>query len=137
VSEVPEVGAVMTAFPHCIAPGAPVHQAQALMERHAIRHLPVIDGSRIVGIVTDRDVERTLDPLLGMPPQLAVHRIMVPDPYVVEPTEPLESVLSTLAQRRIGCAIVAQDGKLVGIFTATDACRLYGEALRARHPPSP
>jgi CBS domain-containing protein len=58
---------------------------------------------------------------------------MVTDPYVVGPDEPLDSVLLTLAERRIGCALVAENGKLTGIFTTTDAALMLGRQLRSRH----
>ena len=124
----------MTAFPYAVDVDAPVHEAQVLMEEHGIRHLPVTEHGRLVGVLTHRDVQQALDPLLGIPPMIAVNRIMVREPYVVAPEEPLDAVLETLATRRIGCAIVARGGELYGIFTATDACRLWAVELRARRP---
>jgi len=121
----------MTASPRSIDADATVSEAQSMMERHGVRHLPVTNGEKLVGIVTDRDVKTTLDPLLHMPTLQMVRGMMTPEPYVVGPDEPLDSVLLTLAERRIGCALVAEGGKLTGIFTTTDASRMLGEHFRA------
>ncbi len=56
---------------------------------------------------------------------------MTAEPYVVAPSEPLDTVLLTLAARRIGCVVVADAGRPAGIFTMTDASRMLGEHLRA------
>ena len=60
-----------------------------------------------------------------------IRDIMIPDPYVVRPADPIDEVLMTLAEQRIGCAIVANDGRLKGIFTTTDASRILAQHLRA------
>jgi len=135
MTEIPRIGSVMTTFPYSIDAGASVAAAQEMMERHGIRHLPVTDAGDLVGIVTDRDIQHFLDPLVNYPVQREVRDIMVAHPYVVRPDEPLDEVLVTLAQRRIGCALVAEGGQLSGIFTTTDAARLFAERLRGRPVP--
>jgi acetoin utilization protein AcuB len=121
----------MTPFPYSIDADATLAEGQAMMERHGVRHLPVTEGKRLVGIVTDRDIRQSLDPVFDMPPLQKIRTIMVDDPYVVAPDEPLDSVLLTLAERRIGCVLVAAGGQLEGIFTTTDASRMLGEHYRA------
>ena len=54
------------------------------------------------------------------------------DIYAVERDEPLDRVLAEMAERHIGSAVVTDGGKLVGVFTATDACRYFAEYLRSR-----
>jgi acetoin utilization protein AcuB len=56
------------------------------------------------------------------------------DPYIVDLHEPLDNVLITMAERHIGSAIVTRAGKLVGMFTAVDACRCFGTFLREHFP---
>jgi len=118
---IPDMRSVMTSFPFTIDAGASVVAAQEMMERHGIRHLPVTQDNVLVGIVTDRDIRHFLDPIVNYPLHGQVRDIMVTDPYVVDPDEPLDAVLLTLAERRIGSALVAENGKLTGIFTTTDA----------------
>lgn len=104
------------------------------MDEFEIRHLPVASKGRLVGIISDRDLKRALDPALGLPPknELFVDDVMVHDPYVVETQTPLDEVLLEMADRHIGCVLVVKNGKLVGLFTTTDACRVFGESLRAK-----
>ena len=106
------------------------------MVEHEIRHLPVKEGATLVGVVTDRDIKRALDPDLGLPPkeELFVRDVFAPDVYVVDVGQPLDGVLEHMAQHHIGSALVSKAGRLVGIFTMTDACRLFCDHLRALFP---
>jgi acetoin utilization protein AcuB len=126
----------MTPFPHVVEIDDSLLRARTLMVEHQIRHLPVQDTGVLVGILTDRDLKRALDPELGLPPkaELFVRDVFVPDVYVVDGGEPLDMVLEYMATHHIGSALVTKHAKLVGIFTATDACRLFYEHLRSLHP---
>lgn len=132
MTAIPAVRLVMTPFPHSVKAGDPLLRAQALMEEQQIRHLPVTEDDRLVGILTDRDLKRALDPELGLPPKdkLLVRDVFLADAYVVEGGEPLDEVLEHMAEKHIGSALVTRDGLLIGILTATDACRLFSEHLR-------
>lgn len=128
----PAVGSVMTPCPQRVDVNDSLLFARALMQRHEVRHLPVMRGATVVGVLTDRDVKRALDPDLGLPPsdELFVDDICVADAYVVDLEEPLDRVLDHMASQHIGSALVAENGQLVGIFTATDACRAFCGFLR-------
>lgn len=128
----PTIETVMTPLPVSVGVDARITEARELMADHDIRHLPVTDDGEIVGVVTQRDIGLVLDPAHDLPfdSQLRVGTICMPDAYVVTPDTPLDDVVEEMARRRIGSALVARDGRLLGIFTATDACRLYAEALR-------
>jgi acetoin utilization protein AcuB len=132
IRPIPPIEAVMTPLPVSIGIDARVTEAQELMADHDIRHLPVTDGGEIVGVITQRDVGLVLDPARGLPfdRDLRVRTICMPDAYVVAPETPLDTVVGEMARRRIGSVLVARAGLLLGIFTATDACRLYAETLR-------
>ncbi|NNL67308.1 MAG: CBS domain-containing protein [Myxococcales bacterium] len=122
----------MTPFPHSIDAEAPLRQARQQMLEHGVRHLPVTRRNRLVGLLTDRDLKRALDPSLGLAPrnELAVRDAMVRDVYIAETLERLDRVLLEMADAHIGSALVTKNGKLVGIFKSTDACRAFGEHLR-------
>ena len=139
VKTIPSIQSVMTPFPHAVDAGAPLRLARQMMLEHEVRHLPVTQGDRLVGVLTDRDLKRALDPSLGLPPknELLVDDAMIHDAYVVETTERLDRVLLEMADSHIGSALVAKGSKLVGIFTVTDACRAFGEHLRAEFPAAP
>ena len=55
-------------------------------------------------------------------------------PYVVDAGEALDKVVSSMAKQEIGSAVVTQEGKLAGILTTTDVCRVLGEVLREHYP---
>jgi acetoin utilization protein AcuB len=133
VKPIPTIQAVMTPFPHSVDADSPLRLARQMMLEHEVRHLPVVRRGRLAGVLSDRDLKRALDPDLGLPPknELLVDEVMVHDAYVVETTTPLDEVLLEMADGHIGSALVVKREKLVGIFTATDACRVFGEHLRA------
>jgi len=136
MDHIPSIGSVMTPFPCMVQVNASVLAARALMVEHEVRHLPVKDGSTLVGVLTDRDLKRALDPSLGLPPkeELFVRDVFVPDAYIVDVGEPLDSVLDHLSSQHIGSALVTKRGRLVGIFTLTDAARLFSRHLHSLFP---
>ena len=127
----PQVIAFMTPFPHSIDVDAPLEDAHKLMREHGFRHLPVMSGGEIVGILTDRDIKLVLGPDFGTPDEreLRVRDAYVERPCVVPASTPVAKVARVMAQNRIGSAIVTKHGKLVGIFTVTDACRALAEII--------
>ena len=130
------IGDVMTRGPWVVDDDAPLRQARSLMVDREVHHLPVTHRGTLVGVLSDRDVKRALDPELGLPPEdeLFVRDVCVFDAYAVGPSEPLERVLRTMADRHIGSALVTEDDRVVGILTASDACRLFAEFLHAASP---
>ena len=99
-----------------------IAHALEVMQKHDLRHLPILDTGKVVGEVSDRDLR-----VWGLRPELSksttIRHIMIEDPYVIDPGAPLQEVASEMAERKIGCAIVVQSGRLVGMFTVTDALR--------------
>ncbi len=132
----PQILAYMTPFPYSIDVDAPLAEAHAFLRERGIRHLPVTRAGGLAGILTDRDIKLALGPDLGSPPEreLAVRDVYQPDSYVVDAGERLEDVANTMAERHVGSALVTRGGKLVGIFTTTDACRALCRILRELHP---
>lgn len=130
----PTVAAVMTAFPYFVDRANSVLRALQLMEEHAIRHVAVKDGNRLVGIVSRRDLDRLGHPAAPSKDweSLRVERVMTPEPYVVQMEEPLAGVLDTMAERRLGTALVMRGDRLAGIVSVTDVCRALAEVLRDR-----
>ncbi|MGI9327587.1 MAG: CBS domain-containing protein [Pseudomonadales bacterium] len=139
----PRVKSVMTPFPHSVWIKAPILVARAQMVEHNIRHLPVTESHKLCGIVTDRDLKLLLGPEVGAPnsgglsSQLTVEDAYVEDCYVVDLETPLAAVLEEMASRHIGAALVTARGKLAGIFTATDACRVFAAHLQEQYAPLP
>jgi acetoin utilization protein AcuB len=139
VNHIPSMGSVMTPFPHFVTIDDSLLQARTLMVEHDVRHLPVKNVEALVGVLTDRDIKRALDPDLGLPPkeELFVRDVFVPDAYIVDLHERLDRVLEHMFQHHIGSTLVTRAGRLVGIFTTMDACRLFCEHLRSLFPSGP
>lgn len=133
-SKTTRVKTAMTPFPHWIDADQPLLAARDRMQQLKVRHLPVKDEGELVSIITDRDIKFAMDPRLGLPPReaLRVRDLCVFAAYVVDLETPLDEVLLTMADRRIGSALVTRHGGLCGILTVTDVCREYGSDLRRR-----
>jgi acetoin utilization protein AcuB len=136
MDHMPTTNSVMTPFPYVVQVDDSLREARGLMVRHHVRHLPVKRGNVLVGVLTDRDLKRALDPDLGLPPkdELFVRDIYEPHPYIVDAGEPLDNVLEHMAAGHIGSTLITKHGHLVGIFTATDACRVFCRHLRSIFP---
>ena len=119
----------MTAQPHSIGANQTMDTAHALMRRHHFRHLPVLTGGRLVGILSDRDLN-LMEALADTDPKnVRVDDAMTTVTYAVSPETPLQEVVSNMAQHKYGCAVVMEKDKLMGIFTTVDACRAFAEVL--------
>lgn len=124
----------MSGSPVTVSPSTPVHEARQLMERRRIRHLPVVDGGRLVGIVTDRDVRLNLpSPATSLSiwevnyllAKLTVGEVMTKRVITVEPDRPVEEAARLMLEHRIGALPVTEGGRLVGIITETDLLRAW------------
>lgn len=135
MAQTPPIRAVMTSSPRTVDIDAPVREAQDLMIDFEIRHLPVTEGERLVGILSDRDIAFASNSAIGsLCDRLRVRDVCSLEVYRVAPEEALDRVLSEMAERRIGSAIVTEGERIAGLFTATDACRCFAEHLRGRWP---
>jgi len=132
----PQLKLLMTPFPYSIDLEADAGRALELMQEHAVRHLPVTDGHKLVGVITDRDIKAIR---AGKNPgdqgfNPGVREMYIHDAYIVDINEPLDNVLLYMAERHIGSVLVTRKGNLAGVFTSTDACRGFGEHLRELFP---
>ena len=123
------VSDVMTKSPHTIGADQPLVVARDTMRKHAIRHLPVMKGGQLAGVISDRDIDFALR--VEKNQSLHVDDAFTAEVYTVPLTASLAQVSTDMAEQRIGCALVVNDRQqLMGIFTAVDACRVLGEYLR-------
>jgi len=97
-------------------------EAAETMARFELRHLPVVDGGRLVGILSERDVYRfELSKRRVDAEVIAVGEAMSPEPYTVTLATPVATVARAMADRRLGAAVVTRGNQIVGVFTSTDA----------------
>lgn len=132
MTRIPLLKTEMTPFPWWVDIDEPLLAARELMRKHKVRHLPVKAEGKLVSVITDRDLKFALDPDLGLPPResLRVRDVCVYTAFIVDIDSRLDDVLETMAERKIGSALVTRDGKLVGIFTSPDACRTLARMIR-------
>jgi acetoin utilization protein AcuB len=118
------VATYMTQSPLTIDSHQTISAAQRLMNQHAIRHLPVVQDGRLVGVISDRDLQfvetlKTLDPETAF-----VEDAMSHDPLRFAPTSPLAEVAGAMAESKFGSAVIVDEGeRVVGVFTTIDALR--------------
>jgi acetoin utilization protein AcuB len=132
----PTIKSVMTPFPHSVDIDAPVARAQEIMRRYDTLHVPVEEKGSLVGVATRFDIERRAGAAEDDEAGLRVRDVYVSDPYVVDLNAPLDRVLYEMAERQVDAALVVRKGKLVGVFTVLDACRLLAQVVRSRFAPS-
>ena len=129
---IPTIQKYMTPAPHSIGAEQTLARAHVVMAEHGIRHLPVLHGGKLLGIVTDRDLH-LIESLKDVDPKLiTVSDAMSEDVYAVAPDAPLDEVVGTMAEKRHGSAVVLQNGKIVGIFTTVDVCIALADLLHSR-----
>ena len=128
----PQIQKFMTCQPHAIEASESVEVAAKMLVDLQIRHLPVMAGDKIVGVLSDRDIKTAMSLISANPVKLSVRDICHEHAYEVSPTALLHDVVLEMASKKIGSAIVVQNGKLVGIFTTVDVCRALASILDQR-----
>jgi len=130
---IPPISKYMTRMPHTIGRDQTLTAAHHMMREHRIRHLPVLSGGRLVGLLSERDLA-LIETLHSVDPDLTLaEEAMTQAPYTVSPDSPLDEVAATMAEQRYGSAVVMDHEKIVGVFTTTDALQVLVELLRP-HP---
>jgi acetoin utilization protein AcuB len=129
MSQKERIESYMTLCPHAIGIEQSAKLAREMMRKYQIRHLPVQSGGKLVGIVSDRDIKFASGWVKSEEAELDIEDVYTPEPYTVAPETPLSDVLTVLVREQISCALVAVEGKVKGVFTTTDACRILAERL--------
>lgn len=126
----PAVARYMTQRPVTIGSEATLAAAERLMRVHQIRHLPVVDGGRLVGLLVAHDVHML--ELVGRLDleSVIVEAVMIRDPFTVRESEALDHVVEAMAARKLDAVVVMDLLGVRGIFTAVDACEALASVLR-------
>ena len=101
-----------------ISPNRQVGQALKLMQRHQIRHLPVLEKDRMVGWITSRDLREVL--LASMLEEIKVGDVMVQAPISVTPDTEVEEAARLIHEHKIGGMPVVEGDHLMGVITMHD-----------------
>lgn len=129
---VPEIKKYMTMVPKTIGFDQSLQKAEKVMNELKIRHLPVLDGGKLVGILSQRDIKIVSSFKDVDPAKVTVEEAYSPDPYITTPDAKLDEVVEMMAAHKYGCVLVADSHKLVGIFTWVDALKAMKELLNQR-----
>jgi acetoin utilization protein AcuB len=124
-----------------VEPDASAAQAWGLCRERNIRHLPVVEGARLVGIVSDRDL-RDLSPPRDTPDQentlgwVRIRDMMSAEVVTAHPLDTIEHAARVIYEHKFNCLPVVADGGLVGIITSSDLVRTLVELIGAHDPGS-
>jgi acetoin utilization protein AcuB len=129
---IPTIQKYMSTTPHTIGAEQSLHKAHETMREHGIRHLPVMQGNQLVGIVSDRDVQLILAIDGADATKITVEDAMTQDVITVEPDASLDEVSDLMVERKAGSVVVMQNHRVVGIFTTIDGMRALSELLQTR-----
>src|SRR5580700_11057157 len=123
------VGTHMTPSPVTVERGTTLARALHIMTEHGFRHLPIVDGRRPIGIVSEREL-RVVENMHGVDSAMCVvGDFILGEPYTVAPDAQLREVARTMAERKIRSAVVVDGGEVTGVFTTTDALRALAAVL--------
>lgn len=105
-----------------IAGDTTLEDAYRMMREKGIRHLPVLAGDRLIGVVTDRDLRLATSSLAPTPFPAAtpVSAMMSRPPVTADLADPVEDAARTMRERKIGCLPVVDGERVVGIITGLD-----------------
>lgn len=133
MKSIPQIQKYMTTTPCSVTSDTTVEEAAKLMKAHGVRHLPVVvvEGQKY-SVLSDRDLKYAMS-LTGFDARTAkVKDICEDSAYVTKPTTLISDVSAQLAERKVGSALIVDNGHLVGIFTTTDVCRALSDICQSR-----
>lgn len=124
------VSKIMTAQVHTLNLTQNLHDAESAFKKHNIRHLPVVSGDKLVGIISYTDLMRIsfVDEFgddeasadTAIYDMLSLEQVMMSKPETVSPTTTIKDAAEILASREFHALPVVDNGTLKGIVTSTD-----------------
>jgi CBS domain-containing protein len=117
----------MKAAPFTTTQDVPLKEAVEQMDQFKIRHLPVESAGELVGVLLSTDAVHAL----SLQPNriLKVEDVMLRQPFAASPYTDLASVVLTMSESKHDYVIVHEGGRVLGIFTATDALRVLADFI--------
>lgn len=115
---------VMSEDVQTVPPGVPADDAWKLMRAKGIHHLVVTEGRRVIGVLSDRDAGGLRGPSVRR--NRTVAELMTGRVVTVPPTTPVRKAANLMRGRSIGCLVVTDATRIVGIVTVSDLLELLG-----------
>ena len=131
-----KVKELMSTKVYTVSPEDSLDRVVVMFHFNAIRHLPVVENGKVVGVISDRDVKKILGPrhtlkvskidgsLITVPAR-KVRTVMNRKLSTLGPEDKASDAAAIMAKRKIGCLPVVRHGRLVGIITSTDILRAF------------
>ena len=127
------VGKRMTRDPKTVSPDDPLSLAAGILREHRFHHLPVVEGGRLVGILSDADLRNasygTMPAEGGTAEDLPVREAMRTEVWSVTPDDSVEDALLILTREKFGALPVLSGDRLVGIITRADLLKAFVDLL--------
>ena len=124
-----QVGRWMTTEVISVRPQDPIENARQLLREHRIRHLPVTEGDRLLGIATEQDL-RVGEALVGRAATVVVADVMTASVITVGPEATVEQAAMLIAENKVGgLPVVDSEDRLVGIITESDIINVFLDAM--------
>lgn len=129
---------VMTSSVTTIPRDAPLLVAAITMRRDSIRHIPVVEVDKLVGVITERDILRCSPSLLSNIGQdeynaifenTLVERVMNRTPKTIPPDLPIRDAIALMIEHKVGCLPVVEGESIVGILTRSDLIHLLARMI--------
>ncbi|SDY67439.1 CBS domain-containing protein [Nitrosomonas halophila] len=119
-----KIQALMTPMPKTIGFDISIEKAQAMMKEYGCRHLPVLNGGKLVGVLSDRDLLMARQGSKDGQNEQRVKDLMTDEPYVIDPSADIGTAIQEMLNHKINSLIVRAEGDQPwGILTSTDLLR--------------
>ena len=129
------VGKRMTRNPKTVSPDDPLSAAARILREHGFHHLPVVEGGKLVGILSDTDLRNASLAATpreggeGEPGNRPVREVMRTEVWSVTPEDSIEDALLILTREKFGALPVLDGDRLVGIITRADLLNAFIDVL--------
>ena len=118
-----KISELMTPNPCAIEADKPVAHAAKMMKEENVGLAPVVDGDRLVGTLTDRDIVTRVVAEGKDPQTVPVREVASTDVVTIDPQQDLDEALRLMASNQVRRLLVEEDGRLVGVVAQADSAR--------------
>jgi acetoin utilization protein AcuB len=128
--KMPSLSRYMSYQPWTIRRDAELARARAMMREHHIRHLPVLEGGELVGILSERDLA-VFERGRGFATGATVEDAMTQEVQTAQASDPVDKIVEGMVADKRGCVVVIdRHNQVEGIFTTIDGLQILSEVLR-------
>lgn len=126
------ISSIMTTKLFTVGPNDSVHVAREILTKHRIHHIPVVDGKKLVGLLTTYDLFKLSyhpDELM----KIKVKDVMTKKLATLEPSDKVGSAAEIFLEHLFHAVPIVKDGELVGIITSFDVMKYEFKKAYPKH----